>query len=200
MIYIQKKEGVERIRKIVEKNHNLSDPEKGLDEKLDALYEHIEAGNDFSLICKIAKEVIKQLVCERIIDDRYREGTDKFNKLSEINKEIMRLAYRCMDPDQEIRPTCDKIIDKLMSISRGKLPPETCDEIEEYIASLDGITTQRYGTKEFIEKAVSKHFDVIDNSLKDVAKECLPDYTEPSETDEYEVFAILTQTNIIESV
>ena len=83
----------------------------------------------------------------------------------------------------------------MITILHDKLPSGTYDEIEEYIGSLDDITTQRYGTKELTEKAVSKHFDAINEDLKEAAKEWLSDYTESSETDKEEALAILTQTN-----
>ena len=189
-------EGVERIRQIIENNLNSSEQLEEMEENLDELNElykqlhetdeerdYEKAGDIFSSICSIIPNIIRNLVCKGIVDDRYKEGTDNFNKLSEVNKEIMKLAYRCMDPDQDLRPTCDQIIEELINISHNKLPSETYNEIEEYIGSLDDIAIQKYGTKEFIEKGVSKHFDAIDGKFKEVAKGCLPDYTEPSETD-----------------
>ena len=141
-----------------------------------------------TMISKRVDNIVKNLVCKGFIDRRYAEGTDIFNSLPVFDQKIMKLAYKCMSYDQNIRPTSDEIIDELLTISHNELPEDVYNDIEEYVASLDKITTQTYGTKEFVAKALDKHFDAINRPTQRAACQCFQDYEEKEESEFEETF------------
>lgn len=197
-------EGVNRCREIVENNQKFSADQEVLTEHFDDLEEYVisfEEADDydeqcelFDHICKEAAEIIKNIVIKGIVDDRFVEGTDNFNKLPKINQELIKLVYDCMTFNETERPSCDAIIDRLMDIAQKNLPHNSFNEIEEYVSTLDDIKTETYGTIEFVEKAINMKFDSPSDSLPIIAEKYIPGYKKSTQEEfKQQIFKVFTQ-------
>jgi serine/threonine protein kinase len=192
-------EGVDRCREIVENDREF---EPDLDEIMDTfenlkeIMEIFVESNDSYIfhknICPNVKNIIQRLVLKGHVDTRFKEGTEMYNRLSPRNQELMNLAYKCMQLKEEDRPTCDEVIFELMDIGERNLLSQY-SEVEEYIAALDDVKCETYGTIENVKKAVDRGFDAVSETLRKAADACIDGYSQSSEQDFSESYKILTE-------
>jgi len=194
-------EGVLKYKKIVEKNPQFGDDIEEIEDYFETLFENVtafeksvdddEKNELFSKICNGAGEIIKKIVVKGYVDDRYKEG-ELHEKLSDRNKEIMKLVYNCFIYDPRSRPTPEEIIDSLLKTANSYMDESSYSELEEHIAMIDDTQSEAFGTVQYVQKAVENNLDALSNTLQEVASYCIPDYEPSSEEDTQKVYNILT--------
>ena len=173
-------EGEEKYQKIIDSDPRFNDFKENLSKMFKDL-QNFEPDEDEKT--SLLNRILTEMVYLGFIDESYKKGTSFYNHCTPLKQACIDLAYKCMNPEPDQRPTAEELLNELYEIVQQKRS-DIADDFETTINQIDS-TKEIYGTPQNLSEAFQKGFQSQSKALEEICRKYFPDI---SSLDSYDKF------------